>query len=67
VTGVSADSRLQRLFCGDLQELVAAVTNLLAGKEATVPQMVGTAKMLSDRSGPIIRSRADRDVLLNKR
>src|SRR5262249_9578893 len=26
----SADSRLQRLFCGDVEDLISAVTNLLA-------------------------------------
>src|SRR5262249_51406639 len=51
----SAASRLPRLFCGDTGELVTAVTNLVAGKEATVPCMVGTAKMLNDRTGPIQR------------
>src|SRR5262249_50397408 len=37
----SADSRLQRLFCGDADELVAALENILAGKQATVPRMLG--------------------------
>jgi outer membrane protein assembly factor BamB len=54
-----ADSRFLRLFCGDAGDLVAALTGLLAGKDATVPRMVGTAKMLSDRSGPVRRARAD--------
>src|SRR5262249_12973168 len=37
-------------------------TDLLAGKEATVPRMLGTDRMLSDRSGPIQQARADRTV-----
>jgi len=40
----SADSRLQRLFCGEAGELVLAVTKILAGKEATVPRMLGTVE-----------------------
>jgi outer membrane protein assembly factor BamB len=60
----SADSRLQCLFCGDTDELVSAVTDLVAGKEATVPHAVGAAKLLSDRAAPVVRSRADQDVLL---
>jgi hypothetical protein len=31
----SADSRLQRLFCGDMDELVAAVNDILAGNART--------------------------------
>jgi outer membrane protein assembly factor BamB len=64
VLGGSADSRLQCLFCGDVDELIAAVTDLVAGKEATVPHAVGTAQLLSDRAAPLVRSRADRDILL---
>jgi outer membrane protein assembly factor BamB len=59
----SADSRLSCLFCGDTDELVSAVADLLAGKEATVPHVTGTARMLSDRTAPLFRSRADQDVL----
>jgi hypothetical protein len=54
------DSRFTRLYCGDAEGLVAAVTNLLAGKEVTVPRMVGTATMLSDRTAPVRRMRTDR-------
>src|SRR5439155_25248930 len=66
VLGVAADSRMQRLFCGDMEELITAVTDLVAGKEATVPHMLGTAKMLSDRTALIFRSRADLHVPPNK-
>jgi outer membrane protein assembly factor BamB len=62
VYGGPADPRLARFFCGNVEELVAAVPDLLAGKEATVPRMVGTEKMVGDRSGPIQRARADRIV-----
>jgi outer membrane protein assembly factor BamB len=55
-----ADSRFLRLFCGEAEELVAALADLLAGKEATVPRMVGTAKMLSEGVAPIRLMRADR-------
>jgi outer membrane protein assembly factor BamB len=61
VYGGASDPRFARLFCGDAEELVAAVTDLLAGKEVTVPRMAGTAEMLSDRTGPVQRSRADRE------
>lgn len=62
VYGGASDPRFARFFCGDVDELVAAVADLLAGKkEVTVPRMVGTAKMLSDRNGPILRYRADRE------
>jgi outer membrane protein assembly factor BamB len=57
----SVDSRLQRLFCGEADELVAAVTNILAGKEATVPRMRGTVEILTDRAGPIRRLGAEFD------
>jgi hypothetical protein len=59
VQGGSADSRLQRLYCGDAEELVAAVTALVAGKpgrEVAVPRMVGMPEMVTDRSGPILRA-----------
>jgi outer membrane protein assembly factor BamB len=61
VYGCASDPRFARFFCGDAAELVSAVTDLLAGKEVTVPRMMGTAEVLSDRAGPIQRSRADRD------
>jgi outer membrane protein assembly factor BamB len=54
-----ADSRLQRLFCGDVDELLAAVTAILDGKarkDGGVPRMVGTDEMVTDRSGPIVRA-----------
>jgi len=55
----SADSRLQRLFCGDRDELVVAVTDILAGmsrERNAVPRMVGTQELVTDRSGPIVRT-----------
>jgi outer membrane protein assembly factor BamB len=62
VYGGASDPRFARLFCGDVDELVSAVTDLLAGKtDVTVPRMVGTAEMLSDRTGPVLRFRADRE------
>ncbi len=61
VYGGVCDSRFAGLFCGDVEDLVAAVTDLLAGKEATVTRMRGTAKMVSDRAGPIQRFRADQE------
>jgi outer membrane protein assembly factor BamB len=62
----SADSRLQGLFCGDADDLVAAVTNILAGKEATVPRMRGTVGLLADRAGPVRRLGADFDASARK-
>jgi outer membrane protein assembly factor BamB len=62
----SADSRLQGLFCGDADDLVAAVTDILAGKEATVPRMRGTMELLADRTGPVRRLRADYDATARK-
>jgi outer membrane protein assembly factor BamB len=55
-----ADSRFLRLFCGDVEELADAVTDLQAGKEVTVPHMIGTVKMLSDRTGPVRHIGADK-------
>jgi outer membrane protein assembly factor BamB len=55
----SADSRLQRLFCGEADDLVAALNDILTGKEATVPRMRGTVKLVTDRAGPIRQLRAD--------
>jgi outer membrane protein assembly factor BamB len=63
VYGGVCDSRFARFFCGDAEELVKVVTDLLAGRPATSPRMVGTARMLSDRSGLIDRFRADREEI----
>jgi outer membrane protein assembly factor BamB len=55
----SADSRLQRLFCGETDELIGAVTELLSdkpGEKSVVPRMVGTPEMVTDRCGPIVRT-----------
>jgi outer membrane protein assembly factor BamB len=41
---------------------VEALTSILAGKQVTVPAMIGTVKMVSDRTGPIRASRSDRFV-----
>ena len=56
----AADPRYARIFCGDVEELIAAVTDLLAGKEVAVPRMVGGNPLLNDRSAPVRRRRADR-------
>jgi outer membrane protein assembly factor BamB len=62
VYGGASDPRFARFFCGDADELVTAVTDLLAGKkDVTVPRMVGPARMVSDRSGPIQRFPAERE------
>jgi outer membrane protein assembly factor BamB len=62
VYGGASDPRFARFFCGDIDELIAAVADLRAGKtDVIVPRMVGTAKMVSDRTGPILRFRADRE------
>jgi alpha-galactosidase len=43
-------------YCGDADELVAAVTNILAGKEVVVPCMVGRRdKELRERTGKLVR------------
>jgi outer membrane protein assembly factor BamB len=61
VYGGASDPRFARFFCGDVDELVAAVTDLVAAKkDVTVPRMMGTAKIVSDRTGPVLRFRADR-------
>jgi outer membrane protein assembly factor BamB len=60
VLAAGSDSRYTRFFCGDVDGLVAAVNDLLAGKAVVVPHMVGTPRMLSDRTAPIRRVRADR-------
>jgi outer membrane protein assembly factor BamB len=56
----SADSRLQRVFCGDAEALIAGVSRILAGREAAVPRMVGTTKVVTDHSGPILRTQGVR-------
>jgi outer membrane protein assembly factor BamB len=66
VYGGASDPRFARFFCGDAEELAAAVSDLLAGKEATVPRMLGTVEQLSDRTGPLRRFRADRDEFPNR-
>jgi hypothetical protein len=64
VYGGASDPRFSRFFCGDVEELIAAVTDLRAGKtDVVVPRMVGTAKMVSERTGPILRFRADREEI----
>jgi outer membrane protein assembly factor BamB len=61
VYGGASDPRFTRFFCGDVDELVAAAAGILAGeKDVVVPRMVGTAQTLSDRTGPVLRFRADR-------
>jgi hypothetical protein len=61
VYGGASDPRFARFFCGDVDELITAVADLRAGKtDVAVPRMVGTAKLVSDRAGPILRFRADR-------
>jgi outer membrane protein assembly factor BamB len=55
-----ADSRFQRLFCGDVDTLVKAVSEILAGKHVTVPRMIGMTKLVSERVGPIRNSRTDK-------
>jgi outer membrane protein assembly factor BamB len=61
VYGGASDPRFARFFCGDVDELVPAVTDILAGKQDVVaPRMVGTAQTVSDRSGPVLRFPADR-------
>jgi outer membrane protein assembly factor BamB len=56
----AADSRFARVFCGDVEDLIAAVRGVVAGKEVTVPRMAGSNQMLNDRTAPIRRQRADR-------
>jgi hypothetical protein len=61
VYGGASDPRFARFFCGDVDELVAAVADIRAGKtDVIVPRMVGTAKEVSERIGPVLRFRADR-------
>src|SRR5262249_51033197 len=54
------DSRYTRVFCGDVDELVAVVTDVVADKTVAVPHMVGSNQMLHDRTAPIRRRQADR-------
>ena len=62
VYGGASDPRFARFFCGDVDELIAAVTAVLDGKkDAIVPRMVGSEKSVSDRTGPVLRLRADRE------
>src|SRR5262249_12977186 len=61
----ASDLRYSRVFCGDVEELIAAVTDLLAGKEVVVPHMVGSNRMLNDRTAPVRRRRADRADLMD--
>jgi outer membrane protein assembly factor BamB len=56
----AADSRYARAYCGDVQELIATIPDVMAGKEVMVPRMVGSNRMLNDRTAPIRRKRADR-------
>jgi hypothetical protein len=56
----ASDARYSRVFCGDVGELITAVTDLLAGKEVMIPRAAGTNQMLIDRTAPIRRGRADR-------
>jgi hypothetical protein len=56
----ASDARYSRVFCGDVDELITAVTELLAGKEVSVPRAVGSNPMLIDRTAPVRRGRADR-------
>jgi hypothetical protein len=60
VLAAGSDSRFTRFYCGDADGLVAAVKDLLAGKEVSVPHAVGTPELLSDWTAPIRRDRADR-------
>jgi outer membrane protein assembly factor BamB len=64
VASCGPDSRFQHLFCGDVEELIDAVTKIQAKKtkEITLPVMIGNAKMLSEHSGPIRRISADKFV-----
>jgi outer membrane protein assembly factor BamB len=55
-----SDSRFVRFYCGDVDGLVAAVKDLLAGKEVSVPHAVGTPELLSDCTALVRRDRADR-------
>jgi hypothetical protein len=67
VYGVTTDPRLARIFCGEAEDLVTAVTELLAGKTVTVPRMVGTTGALYDRTGPIRRLPADYDDAIRRK
>jgi outer membrane protein assembly factor BamB len=65
--GGATDARFARFFCGNVDQLVRAVTDILAGKEVTVPRMVGSNQLLSDRSAPIRWLRADDDDATDRR
>jgi outer membrane protein assembly factor BamB len=54
------ETRYARVFCGDVEELIAAVTDIVAGKVVTVPHMVGSNRMLHDRTAPIRRRPSDK-------
>jgi outer membrane protein assembly factor BamB len=54
------ETRYARVFCGDVDELITAVTDVLAGKAIAVSHMVGSNRMLHDRTAPIRRRQADR-------
>src|SRR5262249_13542126 len=55
-----SDTRFLRVYCGDVDKLIGAVTDLVAGKEVTVPRMVGSHQMLNDRTAPIRRRPANK-------
>ena len=55
-----SDTRFLRVYCGEVEELISAVTDLVAGKAVTVPRMVGTHQMLNDRTAPIRRRPANK-------
>jgi outer membrane protein assembly factor BamB len=48
-----------------VEELITAVTDLLAGKEVVVPRLVGSNRMLNDRTAPVRRRLADRADLMD--
>src|SRR5262245_10663814 len=60
VVDCGGDSRFSRVYCGDVEELSTAVTDILDGKEVVVPRMVGDNRMLNDRTAPIRRRPADK-------
>jgi outer membrane protein assembly factor BamB len=67
VYGVTCDPRFARLFCGEAEDLVTAVTDLLADKKATVPRMLGTPETVYDRAGPVRRLPADYDDAIGRK
>jgi outer membrane protein assembly factor BamB len=60
ITSAGSDSRFARIYCGDLDALITAVTDILAGKEVTVPRLVGNKFQVNDHAAPLRRWRADR-------